>query len=239
MKMASMVMRKCKIAPNDSKNELIFRNRENLISEIERFVKNQDVLQSFKKVRREQFVPPNVRDDAYCDCALPIGFGQTISQPSLVVQMIDFLDLQPGKKVLEIGTGSGYQTALLAELAYIEIFSIEIIPELYKQSSTLLHVLGYKNIHLKLGDGYFGWSEYAPFDAIIVAAAPDHIPPALVQQLKEGGIMLIPVGAPEQYQILWKIVKEKGQIKMKNAGSVIFVPFTGKGVRDQSEVEIE
>jgi len=235
-KMDLKMAENCSIAPIDPKNEIIIRNREKLISEIERFVRNQDVLRAFKIVRRERFVPPNVRDDAYCDCAIAIGFGQTISQPSLVVQMIDLLELKAGKKVLEIGTGSGYQTALLAELAYNEVFSVEIVPELHKQSLMLLNELGYKNIHLKLGDGYFGWPEYAPFDAIIVSAAPDHIPPAFVQQLKEGGILLIPVGDPEHNQILWRIIKEKQKIKMENVGNVVFVPFVGKGIRNQPKV---
>ena len=231
--MRTIMARIRKIFFQDQKKELFFENREKLFSEIEKIIQNQELLRVFKKVPRERFIPPSHQDDAYCDCALPIGFGQTISQPSLVVQMIELLQLCPGKKVLEIGTGSGYQTALLAELGYTEVFSVEIIPELFERTAKLLHDLGYQHLNLKLDDGYVGWAEYAPYDAIVVTAAPEHIPPALVQQLQEGGIMLIPVGAPDHNQILWKIVKEKGQIKMENVGTVVFVPFVGKGIRNQ------
>lgn len=191
---------------------------------------DEDVIQALGAVPRHLFVPEDLVDQAYEDHALPIGYGQTISQPSLVAWMTELLELNEGDKVLEIGTGSGYQAAILAELGYVDVYSIEIVPELYERSENLLEKLGYENVRVKQGDGYYGWEEFAPFDAIIVTAAPDHLPPPLAGQLEEGGSLVIPIGPPGFYQTLWKFVKEDGELTAYNMGSVIFVPFTGSGI---------
>ena len=200
-------------------------------------LKDKDVIQALGAVPRHLFVPEDLVDQAYEDHALPIGYGQTISQPSLVAWMTELLELEPGDKVLEIGTGSGYQAAILAELGYVDVYSIEIVPELVERSANLLEELGYGNAKVKQGDGYFGWEEYAPFDAIIVTAAPDHLPPPLAEQLKEGGSLVIPIGPPGFYQTLWKFVKEEGELTAYNMGSVIFVPFTGSGITEETPQE--
>ena len=200
-------------------------------------LKDKDVIQALGAVPRHLFVPEDLVDQAYEDHALPIGYGQTISQPSLVAWMTELLELEPGDKVLEIGTGSGYQAAILAELGYVDVYSIEIVPELVERSANLLEELGYGNAKVKQGDGYFGWEEVAPFDAIIVTAAPDHLPPPLAEQLKEGGSLVIPIGPPGFYQTLWKFVKEEGELTAYNMGSVIFVPFTGSGITEETPQE--
>ena len=161
-----------------------------------RGVSSPGVLEAMRKVPRHRFVPKEYLDQAYEDHPLPIGYGQTISQPYIVAWMTELLDLQPGEKVLEIGTGSGYQAAVLAELEDIEVYSIEIVPELAESAMQRLKDLGYAGIRLKQGDGYYGWPEYAPFDAIIVTAAPDHLPSPLVKQLEQGGRIVIPIGSP-------------------------------------------
>jgi len=181
-------------------------------------------------VPRHKFVPPDFMDQAYKDYALPIGYGQTISQPHLVAWMIQLLELKSGHKVLEIGTGSGYQAAILVELGYVDVYSIEIVPELAESAVTRLLELGYTNVQIKQGDGYFGWPEFAPFDAIIVTAAPDHLPTPLAAQLVEGGRIVIPLGPPGPYQSLCKFVKKEGKVKAEYRGDVCFVPFTGSGV---------
>lgn len=193
---------------------------------------DEDVIQALGAVPRHLFVPDDLVDQAYEDHALPIGYGQTISQPSLVAWMTELLELEQGDKVLEIGTGSGYQAAILAELWYVDVYSIEIVPELYERLENLLAKLGYENVQVKQGDGYYGWEEFAPFDAIIVTAAPDHLPPPLAEQLEEGGSLVIPIGPPGFYQTLWKFVKEDGELTAYNMGSVIFVPFTGSGISE-------
>ena len=195
-----------------------------------RNVRNVEVLQAMRTVPRHRFVPPDYLDQAYEDHPLPIGYGQTISQPYIVAWMTEELELQPGDKVLEIGTGSGYQAAVLAELENVEVFSIEIIPELAEQAADRLRALGYTGIYLKQGDGYYGWAEHAPFDAIVVTAAPDHVPHPLVEQLAEGGRLVIPIGPPGGYQSLWKFVRQGENLKAYNLGGVAFVPFTGQGV---------
>lgn len=201
---------------------------------VARGVKNPDVLRAMRTVPRHLFVPERYRDQAYEDHPLPIGYGQTISQPYIVAWMTELLDLKPGDKVLEIGTGSGYQAAVLAELGYVEVYSIEIIPELAQQAKERLQRLGYQ-VHTRQGDGYYGWPEAAPFDAIIVTAAPDHLPQPLVEQLKDGGRLVIPIGPPGGYQTLWKFVKEGGKLKAYNLGGVAFVPLTGPGVEEGRE----
>ena len=196
-----------------------------------RGVKNPDVLRAMRTALRHKFVPDDFLDQAYGDYPLPIGYGQTISQPYIVAWMTELLELKKGDKVLEIGTGSGYQAAVLAELGYVDVYSIEIVPELADQAAERLKNLGYDQIHLTQGDGYYGWQEYALFDAIIVTAAPDHLPIPLVQQLKEGGRLVIPIGPSGGFQSLWKFVKEGGEVRAFNIGGVAFVPLTGEGVR--------
>ena len=165
---------------------------------------------------------------AYSDQPLPIGEGQTISQPYIVALMTELLELKGNEKVLEIGTGSGYQAAVLAELAK-EVYTIEIIDPLTSTARNRLLELGYQNIKVKVGDGYLGWPEAAPFDAIIITCAPDHVPEPLVEQLKEGGRMVLPVGAYAQE--LKKIVKRSGKIETTDIIPVVFVPMTGDGVK--------
>jgi protein-L-isoaspartate(D-aspartate) O-methyltransferase len=146
--------------------------------------------------------------------------------------MTALLELKPGEKVLEIGTGSGYQAAVLAELGGVEVYSMEIIPELFEKATRRLQKLGYTKVHVKQGDGYCGWPEYAPYDGIIVTAAPDHLPPALAEQLAERGRLVIPIGEPRQPQYLWKFIKVKGKLKAYKLGEVCFVPFTGPGMEE-------
>lgn len=192
-------------------------------------LQDEDVIDAIGSVPRHRFVPEEHIDRAYQDSPLPIGYGQTISQPSLVAHMTELLELEEGDKVLEIGTGSGYQAAILAELGYVEVYSIEIVPELYERSTRLLEDLGYTNVYTKQDDGYYGWPEHAPFDAIIVTAAPDHLPAPLAAQLADDGSMVIPIGNPGFYQTLWKFVKEDGELTAYDMGYVSFVPFTGEG----------
>ena len=193
-----------------------------------RGVKNPRVLSALLKVERHRFVPEENLNSAYSDQPLPIGEGQTISQPYIVALMTELLDLKGDEKVLEIGTGSGYQAAILAELSK-EVYTIEIIESLASMSKKRLSELGYQNIQVKAGDGYLGWPEFAPFDAIIVTAAPDHIPKPLIEQLKEGGRMVVPVGTHTQE--LKKIVKRSGKIETTDVIPVLFVPMTGEGVK--------
>ena len=162
-----------------------------------RGIRDRRVLAAMARVPRHQFVPAPYRELAYADHPLPIGFEQTISQPYIVAYMTEVARVSPGERVLEIGTGSGYQAAILAELAR-EVYTVEIVPELASRARTQLGALGYTNVHVRTGDGYAGWREHAPYHAIVVTAAPDHVPPALVEQLAVGGRMVIPVGAGEQ-----------------------------------------
>jgi protein-L-isoaspartate(D-aspartate) O-methyltransferase len=188
-------------------------------------IRNSDVRRAMRRVPRDKFVPIPYRYLASGDYPLPIGCGQTISQPSLVARMIELLDLQPGDTVLEIGTGSGYQTAMLAELGYVEVYSVEVVLELAEAAAARLRELSYTRVHLKQGDGYEGWAEHAPYEAIIVTAAPDHVPPPLVKQLAEGGRLVIPIGPPQRYQTLWKFIKHGSELKAENIGGVAFVTF--------------
>jgi protein-L-isoaspartate(D-aspartate) O-methyltransferase len=177
------------------------------------------------KVPRHEFVPEKYINRAYGDYPLPIGEGQTISQPYIVAIMTELLELKEGDKVLEIGTGSGYQAAILGEITR-EVYTIEIIGKLAGKAKNTLLSQNYDYIKTKVGDGYFGWEEYAPFDAIIVTAAPSHIPPPLKKQLKDGGRMIIPVGMPGAYQTLWQVRKSGEKFEMNNVMGVSFVPFT-------------
>jgi protein-L-isoaspartate(D-aspartate) O-methyltransferase len=190
---------------------------------VARGINNERVLAAMGKVPREEFVPLEVRSESYEDGPLPIGQGQTISQPYIVAFMTQQLRPQTSDRVLEIGTGSGYQAAILAELVK-EIYSVEIVEPLAKGAEATLSRLGYTNIHLKSGDGYKGWPEEAPFDAIIVTCAPDKVPQPLVDQLKDGGRMVIPVG--ERFaQELYLLEKKNGQLKESVTLPVRFVPM--------------
>jgi protein-L-isoaspartate(D-aspartate) O-methyltransferase len=191
-----------------------------------RGVKNRKVLDAMRKVERHKFVPKNYMNSAYEDYPLPIGEGQTISQPYIVALMTEVLDPDITKKVLEIGTGSGYQAAVLAE-TFQSVYSIEIVEVLGKRAEKTLAELGYSNVKVKIGDGYKGWKEYAPFDAIIVTCAPSHIPQPLKDQLAEGGRMVIPVGEKFDQQLVL-LTKEKSVLKQKAIIPVIFVPMFGE-----------
>jgi protein-L-isoaspartate(D-aspartate) O-methyltransferase len=204
------------------------RERQRMVQEqlMPRGIREASVLAAMAKVPREEFVPPDSRAASYEDGPLPIGYGQTISQPYIVAFMTEQLRPQPGDRVLEVGTGSGYQAAILAELVS-EVYSIEIVEPLAKNAEVTLQRLGYKNVHLKIGDGYKGWPEAGPFDAIIVTCAPDKVPQPLVDQLKDGGCMVIPVGDRFAQQ-LYLLEKKNGQLKQSATLPVRFVPMTSE-----------
>ena len=191
-----------------------------------RGIHEERVLAAMAKVPREEFVPPNSRAESYEDGPLQIGQGQTISQPYIVAFMTEQLQPKRKDRVLEIGTGSGYQAAVLAELAG-DVYSIEIIEPLAKTAEATLRRLGYKNVQVKAGDGYKGWPEHAPFDAITVTCAPDHVPQPLIDQLKEGGRMIIPVGGFGD-QELYLLEKKNGELERRAVLPVRFVPMTGE-----------
>ena len=224
---ALLIISHCRAA---EKGEEVFqKERERMVKEQikARGIDDPRLLSAIGKVPRHLFVPPEYRDSAYEDRPLPIGYGQTISQPYIVALMTYHLQLKPTDRVLEIGTGSGYQAAVLAELAK-EVYTIEIIPELAKEASERLKRLGYDNVHVKCGDGFFGWPEHAPFDAIIITCAAPEIPPRLVDQLKEGGRMVLPLGADPFYQTLTLVTKQDGELQKKRITGVVFVPMTGE-----------
>jgi protein-L-isoaspartate(D-aspartate) O-methyltransferase len=202
--------------------------REQLIP---RGVQDPRVLAAMGKVPREEFVPPNERAASYSDGPLLIGYEQTISQPYIVAFMTEQLRLQPADRVLEVGTGSGYQAAILAQLV-AEVYTIEILEPLAKTAEETLARRGYKNVHVKVGDGYKGWPEHAPFDAIIVTCAPEHVPQPLVNQMKEGGRMIIPVG---NYlaQELYLLEKANGGMRQSAVLPVRFVPMGGEAIKQK------
>ena len=190
----------------------------------DRGVKDSATLAALRKVPRHSFVPTDQVASAYEDRPLPIGYGQTISQPYIVAYMTEIIKPKPGQKVLEIGTGSGYQAAVLAEIVG-KVYTIEIVEELGKQATTRLKNLNYKNIDVKTADGYYGWKEHAPFDAIVVTAAAEYIPSPLKEQLKDGGRMIIPVGSPYMTQQLMLIEKTGDKFRTSSKMPVRFVPF--------------
>jgi protein-L-isoaspartate(D-aspartate) O-methyltransferase len=214
---------------SENQAELAFAEARNKMVEEQirvRDITDPRVISAMANVPRHRFVPPEYLNEAYADHPLPIGYGQTISQPYVVALMTQYLALQPGEKVLEIGTGSGYQAAILAELTD-QVYTIEIIEPLGQRAIATLKGLDY-NVNCKIADGYYGWQENAPFDAIIVTCAPDHLPQPLTRQLKDGGKMVIPVGPPGYYQTLWLIERKGEQFQSTNLGGVAFVPLVGE-----------
>lgn len=215
-----------------SEEEMFRKQREAMVAtQIEsRGVKDPLVLKAMHKVPRHLFIFENLREVAYADGPLPIGEGQTISQPYIVALMTELMELEGGEEVLEIGTGSGYQAAVLAEIAS-EVYTIEIIKILADRAESTLTSLGYENITVRCGDGYQGWEEHAPFDGIIVTAAPDHIPQPLLDQLKVGARLVIPVG--ELFQELVVVTKTEEGIEKRAVIPVRFVPMTGEADKKQ------
>lgn len=228
--LACVALTGCKTEKKNGELEDYSVRRESMVAaQIRaRGITDDKILEVMKKIPRHEFIPEKMRNihNPYGDHPVPIGEEQTISQPYIVALMTQTIDPNEGDKVLEIGTGSGYQAAILAELG-CKVYTIEIIESLANMAKQTFERLGCKNIEIKTGDGYKGWSEHAPYDAIIVTCAPDHIPKPLTEQLKEGGRMVIPVG--DRYvQKLYLVVKEKREIKQKAIIPVIFVPMTGE-----------
>lgn len=214
-------------APEPDSADAYASARERMVSSqiAARGVSDPRVLEAMRAVPRHLFVPESLRDSAYEDYPLPIGEGQTISQPFIVALMTEMLEAGPGAKVLEVGTGSGYQAAVLGAMG-VEVYTIEIVDSLGRQAEARLREMGYEKVHVRIGDGYRGWPEEAPFDAVIVTAAPDHIPAPLVEQLREGGRLVIPVGRYEQD--LLAFVKAPGGLRERARVPVRFVPMTGE-----------
>jgi protein-L-isoaspartate(D-aspartate) O-methyltransferase len=192
-----------------------------------RGIKDKKVLEVMGKVPRHLFVDDSLRNKAYEDYPLPIGEGQTISQPYVVALMTEHLRLKPTDRVLEIGTGSGYQAAVLAEIVK-EVYTLEIRKGLADKADKRLKELGYRNVLVKYSDGYFGWEEHAPFDAIIITASANHIPPPLIHQLREGGRLIVPLGSTVYFQTLTLATKKKGELELDQITSVAFVPMVGE-----------
>lgn len=218
---------------NDAAGEISKYNelRKNMVEHQlrSRDINDEKVLNVMGKVERHKFVPESLKNNAYDDNPLPIGYGQTISQPYIVALMTRSLDVDKNDKVLEIGTGSGYQAAVLSELVD-EVYTIEIIKELSFTAEERFKNLGYKNIKVKNADGYFGWEEFAPYDAIIVTAASNHIPPPLPEQLKDGGKLIIPLGSTLNFQTLTLVTKKGNNLETEFITGVRFVPLTGKAL---------
>lgn len=194
---------------------------------IARGIRDKNTLNAMNTVERHLFVSGSYQSNAYEDRPLPIGYGQTISQPYIVAYMTELLNVKEGHTVLEIGTGSGYQAAVLSKIVK-QVYTIEIVEELGKEAKERLKTLGYKNIEVKIADGFYGWQEKSPYDGIIVTAASEYIPPSLIEQLKDGGRMIIPVGSPFSVQTLMLITKNGKKITSDNLIPVRFVPFVRK-----------
>ena len=192
-----------------------------------RDIQSERVLEAMKKVPRHLFMPASVRQYAYVDSPVPIGKGQTISQPYIVGLMTQTVDPKPGDRALEVGTGSGYQAAVLGELVQ-EVYTIEIIPDLAERAEKVLADSGYDNVEVRQGDGYQGWPEKAPFDIILITAAPEEIPQPLIDQLAEGGRLVVPVGPQGEIQTLTLVTREKGEVTKTYITDVRFVPMTGE-----------
>lgn len=224
MRVAKLIILSIWILP--VQQDIHTKRREEMVKEqiAQRGISDAATLSSLRQVPRHLFVPKNSTDDAYDDRPLPIGFGQTISQPYIVAYMTEIVNPQSTHRVLEIGTGSGYQAAVLSNIVK-EVYTIEIIDTLSRQARALFNQLNYKNILGKTGDGYYGWKEKSPFDAIIVTAAAEHIPPPLIEQLKENGRMIIPVGSPFMVQQLMLVEKKNGKVRTTSMMPVRFVPF--------------
>ena len=216
----------CKnIEKNTDKIDKYIELRNNMVDYqiTARGITDKKVIETMRKVPRHEFVDQYLKDSAYADRPLSIGMGQTISQPYIVALMTESLELAGNERVLEIGTGSGYQAAVLAEIVD-EVYTVEIITYLHQKSNKTLS--SYPNVATSNHDGYYGWEEYAPFDRIIVTAAPDHIPQPLVEQLTDEGIMVLPVGPPGWNQVLWKLEKKDGEVIATRITDVVFVPLT-------------
>jgi protein-L-isoaspartate(D-aspartate) O-methyltransferase len=211
------------------------QSRTTMIEEqlVARGIADARVLAAIRAVPRHEFVPADLRERAYEDRPLPIGDGQTISQPYIVAFMTEQLQLKPTDRVLEIGTGSGYQAAVLGKLV-TAVYSIEIVERLARKAATDLERLGFTNVHVRAGDGYQGWPDVAPFDAVIVTCAPDHVPEPLVRQLREGGRMIIPVG-DRNGQRLHLLEKRGGAVEQRAVLPVMFVPMTGESERPRKQ----
>ncbi|MFC1857758.1 protein-L-isoaspartate(D-aspartate) O-methyltransferase [Thermodesulfobacteriota bacterium] len=199
-----------------------------------RGISDEKVLDAMAQVPRHSFVPKKSRSRAYADHPLPIGEGQTISQPYIVALMTQQLKLKEGHRILEIGTGSGYQAAILARIAK-EVYTIEIKEKLYKKASILLESLDFRNIKTRHGDGYFGWEDAAPFDGIMITAAVNHIPPPLLKQLKNGGRLILPLGNPFSYQHLVLVTRQDDDYTVKQITGVLFVPMTGYALEGRAK----
>ncbi len=220
------------IAPPGSTADDYSEKRNDMVENqiVSRGVMDPKVIQAMKTVPRHMFVPKWSVPEAYYDRPLPIGEGQTISQPYIVAFMSELLELKGDERVLEIGTGSGYQAAVLSQLCG-EVYTIEIKPVLHTRSTARLSEGGYKNVHTRAGDGYYGWEEKAPFDAVMITAAVDHIPPPLVKQLKEGGKLILPLSKSLFFQTLAVVTKHGNKVEVRYSLPVMFVPMTGGAVR--------
>ncbi|NBC19377.1 MAG: protein-L-isoaspartate(D-aspartate) O-methyltransferase [Bacteroidetes bacterium] len=206
-------------AQQEARDQMVQRQVER------RGITTEAVLEAMRQVPRHEFVPQSQASHAYEDRPLPIGYGQTISQPYIVAYMTELVQPDPDDRVLEVGTGSGYQAAVLAEIVD-QVYTVEIIPELAATAAQRLDRLGYDAVTVKHADGYYGWEEHAPYDAIVVTAAAEHVPPPLIEQLKDGGRMVIPVGSPFYTQTLMLVEKEGDQVTTRSLTPVRFVPFT-------------
>jgi len=223
---ACAVLVGCMTAGQSSESDLQARRHEMVEQQIrQRGVTDARVLEAMRTVPRERFVPPELLRQAYDDGPLPIGAGQTISQPYIVAYMTEVLNVAPSHKVLEVGTGSGYQAAVLSELVR-EVYTIEIVPELARDAEALLRSLNRTNVHVRAGDGYAGWPDQAPFDRIIVTAAPEEIPRPLVDQLASGGLLVAPVGGQGGPQWMTIVEKTANGVVERRTIPVQFVPFT-------------